>query len=131
MQRGRWGRRRLKQLSLPGGTVNSPYSLDISDFLSETTGDPDGQPWTLYSGPLPPGETLSDAVPTILSGTPTQIGSFTFDVEQIYIPNEETFYETVTENVVVPEPSTWAMMLVGFAGLSYGVYRRGTRFSLK
>ena len=66
-----------------------------------------------------------------MSGTPTQIGSFTFDVEQIYIPNEETFYETVTENVVVPEPSTWAMMLVGFAGLSYGGYRRGTRFSLK
>ena len=24
----------------------------------------------------------------------------------------------------VPEPSTWAMMLLGFAGISYGVYRR-------
>jgi hypothetical protein len=24
----------------------------------------------------------------------------------------------------VPEPSTWAMMLLGFAGIGYGVYRR-------
>jgi PEP-CTERM motif len=25
---------------------------------------------------------------------------------------------------VIPEPSTWAMMLIGFAGLGYGGYRR-------
>jgi hypothetical protein len=25
---------------------------------------------------------------------------------------------------VVPEPSTWAMMLIGFAGLGYAGYRR-------
>jgi hypothetical protein len=25
---------------------------------------------------------------------------------------------------VVPEPSTWAMMLLGFAGLGYAGYRR-------
>jgi hypothetical protein len=30
---------------------------------------------------------------------------------------------TDTLNVVVPEPSTWAMMLVGFAGLSFAAYR--------
>jgi hypothetical protein len=28
------------------------------------------------------------------------------------------------EIVAVPEPSTWAMMLLGFAGLGYAGYRR-------
>ena len=28
-------------------------------------------------------------------------------------------------NVGVPEPATWAMMLLGFAGLGYAGYRRG------
>jgi hypothetical protein len=28
---------------------------------------------------------------------------------------------------VVPEPSTWAMMIIGFAGLGYAVYRRESR----
>ena len=29
-----------------------------------------------------------------------------------------------TAGSVVPEPSTWAMMLVGFAGLGFAAYRR-------
>jgi hypothetical protein len=28
---------------------------------------------------------------------------------------------------VVPEPSTWAMMLMGFAGLGFAGYRRARR----
>jgi hypothetical protein len=34
----------------------------------------------------------------------------------------ETF-DAPTRGVVVPEPSSWAMMLVGFAGLAYAGYR--------
>jgi hypothetical protein len=30
----------------------------------------------------------------------------------------------VWETAVVPEPSTWAMMLLGFAGLSYSTWRK-------
>jgi PEP-CTERM motif len=30
----------------------------------------------------------------------------------------------------IPEPSTWALMLVGFAGLGYAAYRRGEKPSL-
>jgi hypothetical protein len=30
---------------------------------------------------------------------------------------------------VIPEPSTWAMMLIGFAGLGFAGYRRATRAS--
>jgi PEP-CTERM motif len=29
----------------------------------------------------------------------------------------------------IPEPSTWAMMLIGFAGLGYGAYRRSAKLS--
>jgi PEP-CTERM motif len=28
---------------------------------------------------------------------------------------------------IVPEPSTWAMMLIGFAGLGYAGYRRSRK----
>ena len=32
---------------------------------------------------------------------------------------------TITTGTVVPEPSTWAMLLLGFAGLGFAGYRRG------
>ena len=31
--------------------------------------------------------------------------------------------------VVIPEPSTWAMMLLGFAGLSFAAFRQGRKTS--
>jgi hypothetical protein len=37
---------------------------------------------------------------------------------------------SVTQLSAVPEPSTWAMMLVGFAGLGYAAYRRGGKSRL-
>jgi hypothetical protein len=41
-------------------------------------------------------------------------GSYTFD-----LPND-----TITLEIAVPEPATWAMMLLGFAGLGLAGYRR-------
>jgi PEP-CTERM motif len=32
-----------------------------------------------------------------------------------------------TIGTAVPEPSTWAMMLIGFAGLGYASYRRSKK----
>lgn len=29
--------------------------------------------------------------------------------------------------MAVPEPSTWAMMMLGFAGLGYAAFRRASR----
>jgi PEP-CTERM motif len=36
---------------------------------------------------------------------------------------------TVSDNVVtaIPEPSTWAMLLIGFAGIGFAAYRRRTQ----
>ena len=36
-------------------------------------------------------------------------------------------FPPITPTSAVPEPSTWAMMLIGFAGLGYAAYRRTTR----
>ena len=32
--------------------------------------------------------------------------------------------EVASVSSAVPEPSTWAMMLIGFAGLGYAAYRK-------
>jgi hypothetical protein len=35
----------------------------------------------------------------------------------------------LSSTLTIPEPSTWAMMLLGFMGLGYAGYRRGKRNS--
>jgi PEP-CTERM motif len=37
---------------------------------------------------------------------------------------DATFTSVASETNAIPEPSTWAMMLIGFAGLGYAGYRR-------
>ncbi|ANW00448.1 hypothetical protein LMTR13_09995 [Bradyrhizobium icense] len=46
-----------------------------------------------------------------------------------YIPNLEPWIllSEVQFTAAVPEPSTWAMMIIGFAGLGFGMYRRNAR----
>jgi hypothetical protein len=60
--------------SLPAGTVNVPYSQALTAI-----GGTGSETWTVASGTLPPGLTLSSA--GVLSGTPTTAGSFTFTVQ--------------------------------------------------
>jgi hypothetical protein len=38
--------------------------------------------------------------------------------------------ETLTISAAVPEPSTWAMMLLGFAGIGFMTYRRKNKMAL-
>jgi hypothetical protein len=35
-----------------------------------------------------------------------------------------------TVELAVPEPSTWALMLIGFAGLGFAAYRRKSKSAL-
>ena len=47
-------------------------------------------------------------------------------------PTYENWYGfTVGTVAPVPEPSTWAMLLLGFAGLGYMAYRRNTKAGLR
>jgi uncharacterized protein (TIGR03437 family) len=65
---------------LPSGTVDVPYSL----ALSATGGVPPYKNWTLTSGSLPPGMSLSspsDLITGLITGVPTSAGMFTFTAQ--------------------------------------------------
>ena len=57
--------------------------------------------------------------------------SYTLDVNDLFLatsflPRHGTETETITGSITaaVPEPSTWAMMILGFAGVGFLAYRR-------
>jgi PEP-CTERM motif len=50
--------------------------------------------------------------------------------DNIYNPGEPIFDGTATATAAVPEPSTWAMMILGFAGLGFMAYRRKSKPAL-
>ena len=65
--------------------------------------------------------------PIRLSSTSPITFTLAFDVGEISPPNFIEFGTgTVTLNgaYATPEPSTWAMMLLGFAGLGFAGYRK-------
>ena len=45
-------------------------------------------------------------------------------VTQVTFTGDGTFTGTMTAITAVPEPSTWAMMILGFVGVGYMTYRR-------
>ena len=52
-------------------------------------------------------------------------------VEAYYSTNSTTGFDTQSGNVTaVPEPSTWAMMILGFVGVGFMAYRRKPRPAL-
>jgi uncharacterized protein (TIGR03437 family) len=65
---------------LPGGTAGSQYS----QALNATGGATPYKSWTVISGSLPPGislTTLGGVLTALLTGTPTASGTFTFTVQ--------------------------------------------------
>ena len=44
-------------------------------------------------------------------------------------PRSELDYQFAGINAAIPEPSTWAMLLVGFAGVGFAGYRRSQKGS--
>jgi hypothetical protein len=94
-----------------GSTVlASDSSLDPSagSFLTDTI--------TFFSGPTP--TTLGQPLDIELSAT---------GLSSLGAAAQADFDEVLLNSSVVPEPSTWVMMLVGFAGLGYAGYRKAQR----
>jgi hypothetical protein len=71
----------------------------------------------IHSGTVNGGSEGSDAY-VLQGGSPTGI-DYGDAIEEALVPGHFTF-----TNGAVPEPSTWAMMLLGFAGLGFLGYRR-------
>jgi hypothetical protein len=109
----------LTGVTLPFGTsgsfFNGGLTLAGDSFFIE--GDNGIEPLVAvpagYTSGAPISSFMSLAGETI-AGMTLIPGSYTFD-----IPND-----TITLEIGVPEPATWAMMLLGFAGLGLAGYRR-------
>jgi hypothetical protein len=83
-------------------SINQTVSDDVANLLLEAMPAPGAAPAAGYRGPV-----------------------FSFLVPIDPVPSQTL----ITESLAAPEPSTWAMILLGFAGLSYAGYR-GRRSSV-
>jgi T5SS/PEP-CTERM-associated repeat protein len=137
-----------------GGIVGagaSPDALYINGNYTQTGGtidfevDPDGHGGFLWSTlVLGAGDSVditgADIVLNFLGGaSPTQFaeeGLYNLDTffreenadgANVALPSELATFTDITVTTNVPEPSTWAMMLLGFAGLGFAGYRRLNR----
>ena len=65
---------------------------------------------------------------TALSSVSAFVGSINEAYSEVVAPSPTIYYGsnpiTLTAVAPVPEPSTWAMMILGFAGVGYMTYRR-------
>ena len=110
--------------SVTGATVGQPYSHTLGAkrvvSLNPLTG-PDAQAtWSLQSGALPPGITLSTS--GLLSGTPVSEGSYQFVVRvQNGSPlDEQTYTLAVRQPVSVKSPLESAQRPSGEVGIRFG-----------
>jgi large repetitive protein len=95
----------IQDQSVPGGTVGQAYSKQLTALsvtsLNPVQGSPAQATWSIQSGSLPAGVTLSPS--GMLSGTPTGEGSWTFVVKANGGGNAS---DTETETLVVRQPIT-------------------------
>lgn len=95
----------IQDQSVPGGTVGQAYSKQLTVWsitaLNPVQGGPTSATWSIQSGSLPAGVTLSSS--GLLSGTPTGEGSWTFVVKAA---GGGSASDTETETLVVRQPIT-------------------------
>ena len=92
--------------ALPDATVGTAYSGQ----LTESGGEPP-YTWTQVAGQLPPGLTLSSA--GVVSGTPTQAGTFTFDPK---VTDSESPPQGATQSVTITVTADKADLAVAVTG---------------
>jgi PEP-CTERM motif len=112
----------IDECTLPSKTgwiaINDQDEKTLSDFLIYTAAS---KTLSLVSDPLDPSE-IPDK--RLLLGTVTEMGKLQ-DVGKFFgVANDEIRF---LSDLNVPEPSTWVMMLLGFAGLGYAGFRRASK----
>src|SRR5262249_1767891 len=88
--------------TLPAGTVGAAFSQTLT-----ATGGTAPFTFTVFSGALPPGLTLSQA--GVISGTPTAAGSFSFTVQALLNNTSCTGTRAFTLVIVTPPPAVVAV----------------------
>ena len=79
--------------------------------------------WIVLSEQRKPGFPFSGF---FLNFDPNASGVYTFDLKLLSAQNEQLGDVSIQVNAV-PEPSTWAMLILGFAGIGFMAYRRKSR----
>jgi hypothetical protein len=107
------------------------FGFQMGSSTADTTG---GETWkVLGSVSGTPGtfnlvlSLLDDENPHTLSGVNDTYNFYVFEVvPHAGFPNDNVLIQNVTGVSAVPEPATWAMMLLGFAGLGFA-FRQSRR----
>lgn len=127
------------------GVLTTTDNLDGSYTITDIVGTLNGDEITL----IPPGGLQGNNNLLYLSGSPglldflgfsysTAAGTFNvyFDADgQIFAPGSYGSFDGIADTQInfsiaaVPEVSTWAMMVFGFAGIGLLAYRRKPRFA--
>lgn len=97
-------------LFTPSSATSASASVDVGDLfdiIMHSTGDTSNLDWQLYSNVFTATDTTTRLTFTNLTGG----------------TNEGVFLDAVSA-VAVPEPGTWAMMLLGFGGIGLAMRRR-------
>jgi hypothetical protein len=96
-------------LALPAGTY---YVIEASDA---------GSPGAAWGGPASPVETTA---PGVTINSALQASSLAgYSPASDFVADSEIQFTFSITGSPVPEPSTWAMMLLGFVGLGFASYR--------
>jgi len=110
----------IQQQSVPGGTIGQAYSQQLGALsvtsINPVQGSPAQAAWSIQSGSLPAGVTLSSS--GLLSGTPTAEGSYTFVVKAT---GGGGTTDTETETLVVRQPITLTSQLSAATRAEVGI----------
>ena len=102
------------------------FTLDTYDLLGEIKADPSEFGFTNVSDPCWTGSFTDPNSGTLCSTDPSDQNKYLFwdEVHPTAAGHLLTAEFALDALTTVPEPSTWAMMLVGLAGLGFAGYRR-------
>ena len=100
-----------------GGVTGSPYLMKVLDSSLDTV---ISQSLNAYTGSL---NWQMRSLDMVLSPGSYDLAFFPEGVPQ----GLDTLLDNVSLTAAVPEPSTWAMLLLGFAGLGFAACRRTSR----
>jgi hypothetical protein len=104
----------LLTITGPGGS----FAFDPKTYFGDNT--PVGGP--LYQN----SENLGFSIFPGLNFNPNASGIYTFDLK-LFSSDDRQLGDVSIQVNAVPEPSTWAMLILGFAGIGFMAYRRKSR----
>jgi hypothetical protein len=121
----------LGSFTLGNGTASydTTFTLDVA-FTVPTSTSPSGQ---TFDASVTGSVQGNGGQVTIDFSNPSETftfsgGSFTLTVGDLTVnTGDPNLTGTITVNAAVPEASTWAMMLLGFAGFGFIAYRRKSK----